>query len=135
MSDGSNSPDVECFEALPEKQYQIIQLKPSGRQRVVQYIRFTNVPPDIIERFSSKSARLMFNNNTRSMIIKLVGKPHEIASYTLGLEIHDGLRDIGLNKSITVVGSARVKGEDPPRLHLLRLLSKETNSLITKENG
>ncbi|KAJ5534920.1 hypothetical protein N7527_001174 [Penicillium freii] len=121
MWDDSESPDVKCFEQLPDDTYEAIGTEASAirkiiRQQknlpinVIKYLRFTNVPPLIAEQFSSSSTRHMFNYDTRSMIIKLVSGPHQIASRSLLCEVRDVLHDMGLHRSINPLGSTRIRG-------------------------
>jgi hypothetical protein len=85
MSDGSGSlevehSDVECFEALPDDTVEAIGSTESAIRKiirenqettdVVKYIRFTNVPPAIADKFSLRRTRQMFNRSTGYMIIK-----------------------------------------------------------------
>lgn len=79
--------------------------------KVIKYLHFTNVPPTIAEKISSTSARYMFfSYDTRSMIIKLVTRAHQVASRHLLWEVQKVLRDMALDRSITMVGSAAVRG-------------------------
>ncbi|KAJ5561488.1 hypothetical protein N7461_000249 [Penicillium sp. DV-2018c] len=97
MYDESDSSDVECFEALPDDTIEAIGSTARAIRRVireneettdvVKYIRFTNVPSAIAEKFSLRNTRQMFNHSTRCMIIKLVAKPHELASRHLSAEV------------------------------------------------
>ncbi|KAJ5774540.1 hypothetical protein N7457_009436 [Penicillium paradoxum] len=121
MSDDTDSPDVKCFQELPDDTYEaigsearairnIIREQQNLPIKVIKYLRFTNVPPTIAEEFSSSSARHMFSYDTRSMIIKLVTGAHDTASRGLLCEVRDVVRDMGLGRSIRPVGSKRVRG-------------------------
>jgi hypothetical protein len=125
MSDDSDSPevehsDVECFEALPDDTVEAIGLTKSAIRKiirenqettdVVKYIRFTNVPPAIADKFSLRSTRQMFNRSTRYMIIKLLTGAHETASRGLYSAVQYEIRNMGLNKSIRQLGSKTIQG-------------------------
>ncbi|CAI7564931.1 unnamed protein product [Penicillium glandicola] len=121
MSDDSDSPDIECFEALPVDTFQAIGSSISAIRRlikqqqklpinVIKYLCFTNVQPSVAEHFSSASNRQMFHHGTRYMIIKLVTGAHDAASRGLCGEVRDVIRDMGLDDSIYAVGSKTVRG-------------------------
>ncbi|KAJ5577123.1 hypothetical protein N7535_004049 [Penicillium sp. DV-2018c] len=120
MYDESDSSDVECFEALPDDTIEAIGSTARAIRRVireneettdvVKYIRFTNVPSAIAEKFSLRNTRQMFNHSTRCMIIKLVTKPHELASRHLSAEVMYVLQGMGLQRSISMTGTHSVRG-------------------------
>lgn len=121
MSDDSDSPDVECFRALPDDTFEAIGSEASAIRRVIKeqqklpievikYLHFTDVPPPIAETFSLRSARHMLNYDTRSMIVKLLTGTHEIASQRLYLAVQLAVINMGLDDSIESVGSKRVRG-------------------------
>lgn len=75
MSDDSDSPEVKCFEELPDDTYEAIGTEASAIRKiireqknllinVIKYLRFTNVPPLVAEQFSSSSTRHMFSYDT-----------------------------------------------------------------------
>ncbi|KAJ6177700.1 hypothetical protein N7519_008161 [Penicillium mononematosum] len=118
MLDNSGS-DLECFETLPDT------FKAAGPTadvirtcmaqhiktiRVVKYLRFTNVPPSVVERDFSKSTKMMYNYETRSLILKLVDGAHETMKATIQLALPHALYNMGLEQSIMLTGSARVRG-------------------------
>ncbi|KAJ9487068.1 hypothetical protein VN97_g6252 [Penicillium thymicola] len=116
----SDFSDGECFTALPDDTIEAIGSTASAIRKVirqntettdvVKYIRFTNVPPVIAEKFSLRNARQMFNHNTRCMIIKLVTKPHDLASRHLSTEVMYVLQEMGLQDSISMTGTYNVRG-------------------------
>lgn len=121
MSDDADSPDVKCFQELPDDTYEaigsevrairkIIREQQDLPIKVMKYLCFINVPPTIAEEVSLSSARHMFSYDTRSMIIKLVTGAHDAASRGLLCEVRDMVRDMGLHRSIHPVGSKRVRG-------------------------
>ncbi|KXG53383.1 uncharacterized protein PGRI_004330 [Penicillium griseofulvum] len=125
MSDDSDSAeversDVECFKALPDDTVEAIGSTESairkiirenkGTADVVKYIRFTNVPPDIVDKFSLRSTRQMFNRSTRHMIIKLLTRPHESASRGLEGAVQNEIYNMGLDESICPLGSTTTEG-------------------------
>jgi hypothetical protein len=125
MSDDSDSleiehSDVECFEALPDDTVEAIGSTESavrkiireniGTTDVVKYLRFTNVPPAIADKFSLRNTRQIFNRSTRYMIIKLFTGAHEIASRGLGLVVHSEIYNMGLGQSILPLGSKTIQG-------------------------
>ncbi|KAK4862984.1 hypothetical protein LT330_010089 [Penicillium expansum] len=120
MSDESDSSDGECFKALPDDTIEAIGSTASAIRKVireneettnvVKYIRFTNVPPAIAENFSLRNTRQMFNHSTRCMIIKLVTKPHDLASRHLNVEVMYVLQEMGLHRSISMTGTHGVRG-------------------------
>jgi hypothetical protein len=64
--------------------------------KVIKYLHSTNVPPTIVEKISSTSARYMFfSYDTRSMIIKLVTRAHQVASRHLLWEVQKGVTRYG----------------------------------------
>ncbi|KAJ5565638.1 hypothetical protein N7535_007276 [Penicillium sp. DV-2018c] len=78
MSDDSGTSDVEqadieCFAALPHDTVQAIGLTANAVRKtirdnqdttdVVKYIRFTNVPPAVADKFSLRNTRQMFNRS------------------------------------------------------------------------
>ncbi|KGO49249.1 hypothetical protein PEX2_031590 [Penicillium expansum] len=121
MSDDADSPDVKCFQELPDDTYEaigsearairkIIREQQNLPIKVMKYPCFINVPPNIVEEVSLSSARHMFSYDTRSMIIKLVTGAHDAASRGLLCEVRDVVHDMGLHRSIHPVGSKRVRG-------------------------
>ncbi|KAJ5189340.1 hypothetical protein N7491_005674 [Penicillium cf. griseofulvum] len=121
MSDDADSPDDKCFEKLPDETYEAIGSEARAIRKiireqqnlpieVIKYLRFTNVPPTVAEKFSLRSARYMFSYETRSMIIKLVTGAHETASRGLAFEMQHVVRDMGLNMLIRLTGSKRIRG-------------------------
>ncbi|KAJ5120507.1 uncharacterized protein N7515_009895 [Penicillium bovifimosum] len=79
--------DIECFAALPHDTVQATGVTENAVRKtirdnqdttdVVKYIRFTNVPPAVADKFSLRNTRQMFNRSTRYMIIKLLTGAHE----------------------------------------------------------
>ncbi|CAG7985954.1 unnamed protein product [Penicillium nalgiovense] len=124
MSDDSDSPeverleversDLECFEALPDDTVQAIGSTESAIRKiirenqettdVVKYIRFTNVPLALADKFSLHGTRQMFNRSTRYMIIKLLTGAHETASRGLGGAVQHEIINMGLHQSIRPLG-------------------------------
>lgn len=103
VSNYSDSPDVECFEALPADTFEAIGLSTRAIRRiieqqkglpieVVKYLRFRDVPPSIAGKISSSSTQQMFNHSTQSMIVNLVTGSHQTASHDLFLSV----RRVGL---------------------------------------
>ncbi|KAJ5201039.1 hypothetical protein N7449_005842 [Penicillium cf. viridicatum] len=107
MSDYSDSPGVECFEALPADTFEAIGSSASTIRR--DFLLRWNVPPSIAEKLSSSSTRQMFNYSTQSMTIKLLTGAHDTASRGLTFAVRDAVRDIGLPRSYPV-GSKRIQG-------------------------
>ncbi|CAI7645829.1 unnamed protein product [Penicillium glandicola] len=125
MSDSSDSSEVEysdaeCFEALPDDTVEAIGSTESAIRKiirentettdVVKYIRFTNIPPAIADKFSLRSSRQMFNRSTRYMIIKLLTGAHETATWYLGLAVQNEIDNMGLDESIRLLGSKTIQG-------------------------
>ncbi|CAI7566411.1 unnamed protein product [Penicillium viridicatum] len=121
MSNYSDSPDIECFEALPADTFEAIGSSASAIRRiieqqkglpiqVVKYLCFRNVPPSIAEKVSSSSTRQMFNHDTRSMIIKLVTRAHQTASRGLCSAVQYEIYNMGLEESICPVGGTTIQG-------------------------
>ncbi|CAG8023074.1 unnamed protein product [Penicillium nalgiovense] len=130
MSDDSDSPeaerseversDLECFEALPDDTVQAIGSTESAIRKiirenqettnVVKYIRFTNVPPTLADKFSLRGTRQMFDRSTRYMIIKLLTGAHETASRGLGGAVQYEITNMGLRQSIRPLGSKTIQG-------------------------
>ncbi|KAJ5501010.1 hypothetical protein N7527_012131 [Penicillium freii] len=121
MSNHSDSPDIECFEALPADTFEAIGSSASAIRRiieqqkglpiqVVKYLCFRNVPPSIAEKVSSSSTRQMFNHDTRSMIIKLVTRAHQTASRGLCSAVQCEMYNMGLEESICPVGGTTIQG-------------------------
>ncbi|KAJ5616775.1 hypothetical protein N7537_001889 [Penicillium hordei] len=115
-----SSPRVECFKALPDDTIEVIKSSASVIRRtakeqkelpieVVKCLRFIDVPPPIAENLSLSSTRQIFNHNTRCMIIKLLTRAYEVASRSLVIEVIYVVRDIGLYRSISIVGSYSVR--------------------------
>jgi hypothetical protein len=124
MSDDSDSldvehSDVECFEALPDDTVEAIGSTESVIRKiirenkettdVVKYIRFTNVPPAIADKFSLRGSRQMFDRRTRYMIIKLISGAHETASRGLGGAVQNEIYNMGLEESIRPLGSKTIQ--------------------------
>lgn len=121
MSHYSDSPDVECFEALPADTFKAIGFSTRAIQRiikqqkerpieVVKYLRFRHVLPSVAEKVSLSSTRQMFNHDTRSLIVKLVTEAHQTASRGLLLLVMYAVRGMGLEISITAVGGKTIQG-------------------------
>ncbi|KAJ5554833.1 hypothetical protein N7461_003303 [Penicillium sp. DV-2018c] len=125
MSDDSGTSDVEqadieCFAALPHDTVQAIGLTANAVRKtirdnqdttdVVKYIRFTNVPPAVADKFSLRNTRQMFNRSTRYMIIKLLTGAHETAAHGLGGAIQHEIYNMGLEEAICPLGSKTVHG-------------------------
>lgn len=72
--------------------------------QVVKYLRFTNVPPSVTERDFSKSTRPTYNDETRSLISKLVDGSHEVAKGTLNAVLGLTLNEMGLLASFADMG-------------------------------
>lgn len=120
-SNYSDSPDIECFEALPADTFEAIGSSASAIRRiieqqkglpiqVVKYLCFRNVPPSIAEKVSSSSTQQMFNHDTRSMIIKLVTGAHQTASRGLCSAVQYEIYNMGLKGSIYPVGGTTIQG-------------------------
>ncbi|KAJ6125327.1 hypothetical protein N7471_012644 [Penicillium samsonianum] len=125
ISDDSDSPevehsDVECFEALPDDTVEAIGSTASAIRKiirenkettdVVKYIRFTNVPPAIADKFSLRNTRQMFNRSTQYMIIKLLTGAHETAARGLGGAVQNEIYNTGLDELIRPLGSKTIQG-------------------------
>lgn len=121
MSHYSDSPDVQCFEALPADTFKAIGFSTRAIQRiikqqkerpieVVKYLRFRHVLPSVAEKVSLSSTRQMFNHDTRSLIVKLVTEAHQTASRGLLLSVMYAVRGMGLENSITAVGGKTIQG-------------------------
>jgi hypothetical protein len=94
MSENSLSIDRKCLNTLPDdtlvvdgssvrsirKLDAIIKQQMELGIDVAKYVRLNHIPPELAEKFSWKSARLIYCHDTRSLIIKLVGGPHESAA-------------------------------------------------------
>ncbi|CAG7962037.1 unnamed protein product [Penicillium nalgiovense] len=63
-----------------------------------------------LERDLSKSTRMMYNYETRSLILKLVDGAHEVMKATMQIALPRALYNMGLEQSITLRGSTRVRG-------------------------
>ncbi|KAJ5843989.1 uncharacterized protein N7525_001730 [Penicillium rubens] len=102
MSDGSGSlevehSDVECFEALPDDTVEAIGSTESAIRKiirenqettdVVKYIRFTNVPPAIADKFSLRRTRQILDGAVQYKIYNM-----------------------GLDESIRPLGSETIQG-------------------------
>ncbi|KAJ5121026.1 uncharacterized protein N7515_008987 [Penicillium bovifimosum] len=120
---GSDSPDIKCFQELPDDTFEAIGLETKTIRRitrqqqnlpidVIKYLLFTNVPPTVAEEISSSSTRHMFNYDTQSMILKLVTGAHQTASRALLCEVQYILLGMDLHRSILPLGSTRVRGRD-----------------------
>ncbi|OQE19783.1 hypothetical protein PENFLA_c018G04147 [Penicillium flavigenum] len=125
MSDDSDSPeversDLECFEALPDDTVEAVGSTASAIRKiirenqettdVVKYIRFTNVPPALADKFSLRGTRQMFNRSTQCMIIKLLTGAHQTASRGLLSEVQHEIYNMGLERSIRPLGSKTTQG-------------------------
>lgn len=124
MSDYSDSleveqSDVECFEALPNDTVEAIGSTENAIRKiirenqettdVVKYIRFTDIPLAIADKFSLRNTRQMFNRSTRCMIIKLLNGAHETASRGLGGAVQNDIYNMGLDESIRPLGSKTIQ--------------------------
>ncbi|CRL24597.1 unnamed protein product [Penicillium camemberti] len=120
MSDESDSSDGECFKALPDDTIEAIGSTASAIRKVireneettdvVKYISFINVPPAIAEKLYLRNTRQMFNHSTRCMIVKLVTRPHDLASRHLNVEVMYVLKEMGVHQSISMTGTHSVRG-------------------------
>ncbi|KAJ5129546.1 uncharacterized protein N7515_005585 [Penicillium bovifimosum] len=125
MSDDSRTSDVEhadieCFAALPNDTAQATGLTENvvrktirenqGTTDVVKYLRFTNVPPAVADKFSRCNTRQMFNPSTRYMIIKLLSGAHETAARGLDGAMGHDIYNMGLGKAIRPLGSKTIHG-------------------------
>ncbi|OQE81629.1 hypothetical protein PENNAL_c0040G04953 [Penicillium nalgiovense] len=63
-----------------------------------------------LERDLSKSTRMMYNYETRLLILKLVDGAHEVMKATMQIALPRALYNMGLEQSITLRGSTRVRG-------------------------
>ena len=136
MLDNSVNPDLECFDALPDTfkadgpTAGVIRTRMAQHIKtiqVVKYLRFTNVPPSLVERDFSKSTKMMYNYETRSLILKLADGAHEALKANIRTALTLALYNTGLNWLIIPTGSKRVRGgscfKEPdeswvPRSHL-----------------
>ncbi|KUM65018.1 hypothetical protein ACN42_g2048 [Penicillium freii] len=124
MSDNSVSIDRKCFSTLPEdtlvvdgssfrsirKINKIIKEQTELGIDVAQYLCFNDISPELVEQFSSKSARLMYCHDTQSMIIKLVGGPHEAAARRIDSILTAQCFTMGLFESLRPTGGIRLSG-------------------------
>jgi hypothetical protein len=104
MLDNSGT-DLECFEALPDTfkadgpTAKVIRTRMAQHLKtiqVVKYLRFTSVPPSVVERDFSKSTTMMYNYETRSLILKLVDGAHEVMKATMQMALSLALYNMGL---------------------------------------
>lgn len=121
MSNNSVAIDRKCFSALPEDTivvsgssfrsiHKIHKIIKERTEPGIEYLHFKDIRPELAEKFSSKSARLMYCYDTQSMIIKLVSGPHEGAARRIDYAVAKQCLNMGLEGSLRPSGSIRLSG-------------------------
>ncbi|KAJ5138330.1 uncharacterized protein N7515_003178 [Penicillium bovifimosum] len=101
--DGSSVRSIRKLDAIVKRQMEL------GID-VAKYVRLNDIPPELAEKFSWKSARIMYCHDTRSLIVKLVGGPHESAAGRIDYMIIMQCASMGLSQSLRPSGSLRLSG-------------------------
>lgn len=88
----------------------VITQKYEDTKHGTQYLKFSNVPPNIASNYISKGCRQSYDASSRILIITIPGRIHDSAAPHFAFALQTAIVEANLEDETQATGSGRVKG-------------------------